>query len=52
MENETYGMVAYTISLEDNTFSVKDFGVYNLYQRTGNMHVINTERLAQQMESK
>ena len=46
-------MVAYSVTLgDDDTFTIRDFGVYNLYHRAASMHIINTERLAQQMESK
>ena len=46
-------MVAYTITpAADDTFTVKDFGVYDLYTKTGDKHKADTERLAQQIESK
>ena len=53
MNKDTFGMVAYSVTLgDDDTFTIRDFGVYNLYHRAASMHIINTERLAQQMESK
>ena len=46
-------MVAYTISLRpDDTFSVKDYGVYDMWTKTGNQHRQNAARLKQQIESK
>ena len=53
MNKDSFAMVAYSVTLgDDDTFTIRDFGVYNLYHRAASMHIINTERLAQQMESK
>ena len=46
-------MVVYTISLgQDDTFSVKDYGVYDMWTKTGNHHRQNAARLKQQIEGK
>ena len=50
-ENETTGFVAYSITPGvDDTYTIKDFGVYNLYKRTNSNHIKHTERLVKQIE--
>ena len=50
-ENETTGFVAYSVRPGlDDTYTITDFGVYNLYKRNDNNHIKNTERLVQQIE--